>query len=317
MRVFLTTFFLGSVAAGAGAAHGQDYPAKPIRIVTAPAGGGGDMLSRQIAQGVSGNLGQPVVIDNRPNGVAGPNIVTKSLPDGYTLLVIGSTFWLEPLLQKIPYDPVTEFTPVTTAVSSLSVLVAHPSLPVKSVRDLIALARARPGALNYASTGVGGIAHLSMELFKSLAKVNIVGVPYSGGNPAIIAMLRGEVQLIFSTAVSAIPHVQSGKLKALAVASPKPSLVMPGVPTVAATGLPGYEYVAVLGMFAPARVPEAIIRRLNQEVVRFLTIAGTKQRLLDLGYESIASSPEELAARMKSDIVTLGKVIKDAGIKAD
>lgn len=301
---------------GAGIVRGEIYPNKPIRIVTSETGGGNDIPTRLIAQGISVPLGQNVIVENRPSSVTG-ELVSRAVADGYTLLVHGSNFWLGPLLQKTPYDPVRNFSPITLAASTPNVLVVHPSLPVKLVKDLITLAGAKPGLLNYASGSTGSSNHLAAELFKAMAGVNIVRIPYNGTGRALNGLMGGEVQLMFPNAGGATPHLKSGRLRALAVTSATPSVLGPGLPTVAASGLPGYESVNTLGIYAPVRTPAAIITRLNQEIVRFLKTPEAKEQLLNSGVEVVGSSPEQLGATMKSEILRIGKVIKDAGIKAD
>ena len=275
------------------------------------------MAARLIAQGISGPLGQPVVVENRPPFIT-TETVAKAPPDGYSMLLNGSIVWVLPLLQKnVPWDPLRDFSPLTLVSSAPLTLVVHPSLPVKSVKELIALAKARPGKLDYSSAGQGVPPQIAAELFKSMAGVNIVSVNYKGSGEALTALIAGEVQVAFGNAAPVTPHITSGKLRALAVTSSEPSKLAPGLPTVAASGLPGYEYVSVIVMLAPAKTPEAIIRRLNQEIVRALNNPDVKQKFLDFGVESRSSSPEELAATVKTDMARMGKVIKDAGIKAE
>ena len=307
---------IGLVVLGAGAVRGQDYPTKPIRIVTGSAGGGQDFATRIIAQGISGSLGQPVIVDNRGgSGIIAAEIVAKAPPDGYTLLVAASPHWILPLLQdQVPYDPVKDFSPVTLALRLPNLIVVHPSLPANSVKELIALAKARPAALNYGSSGTGASTHLAAELFKAMAGVNLVRVPYKGGGPALNALLGGEVQVWFPNVAAAAPHVRSGKLRALAVTSTAPSALSPGLPTVAAS-LPGYEAVSMIGIFAQAKAPAAIINRINQEIVRVLNTAEVRERLLSTGVEPVGGSPKEFAAAVKSEMAKWGKVIRDAGIR--
>jgi tripartite-type tricarboxylate transporter receptor subunit TctC len=300
----------------AGAVCAQDFPLKPLRIITSEVGGGSDFTARLIAQGLSGNLGQQAIVDNRPAGVAQGEAVAKAPPDGYTLFVTGDTLWTLPLLQKTPYDPVKDFAPITLMARAPTLLVVHPSLPVKSVQELVTLAKARPGALNYSSGATGSSSHLSAELFKSMAAVNIVRIPYKGGGPAIIDLIGGQVQLTFGSASAITPHIKSGKLKALAVTTAQPSALFPGLPAVAAS-VPGYESVAVHAVFTSAKTPDAIIRRLNQEIVRVLNQADVKNRLFNTGIETVGGTPEELAATINSGMTKLAKVIKDAGIRAD
>jgi tripartite-type tricarboxylate transporter receptor subunit TctC len=299
-----------------GLARGQDYPNRTIRIVTSASGGGTDFVARVVSQGLTGSLGQQVIVDNRGGNIP-VEIVSQAPPDGYTLLADGSSFWVTPLLQKAPYDPVRDFSPITLVVSAPNLLVVHPSLPVKSVKELIALAKAKPGELNFSSGGVGGGAHLSGELFKSMAGVNMVHIPYKGGGPAMIALLGGEVQLLFPNTPSAAPYMKSGKLRALAVTSAQPSVLFPALPTVSASGLPGYESGTTYGIFAPAKTAAALINRLNQEIVRVLNRTDVKEQFLNAGVEVVGSSPEQFAATMKIEMVKWGKLIKDAGIKVE
>jgi len=295
---------------------GQGYPTKIIRIVTSAPGGGSDVLSRLIAPGLTESLGQQVIVDNR--GSIAPEIVAKAPPDGYTLLVSGSPLWVLPLLRaNTPWDAVKDFAPITLAVSSPSILVVHPSLPVKSVKELIALAKARPGELNYASGTPGATPHLAAELFKVMAGVNMVRVGYKGTGPGILGVMSGQVELMFPNAGSAMPHVRSGRLRALAVCNAQPSALVPGLPTVAAAGLPGYETSSPQAVLAPAKTPVTLVNRLHQEIVRVLNRADVKERLFNSGGEAVGSSPERFAATIKSDIVRMGKLIKDAGIRVE
>jgi len=310
-------FSVGLLAAGAGVASGQDYPNKPVRMVTAAPGAAGDFVARLVALGLTESWGQQVIVENRGgSGVIPIEIVAKALPDGYTLLVFGTTLWLLPLIQKVSYNPIGDFSPITLAAVTPLLLVVHPSLPVKSITELIALAKSRPGELNYASGISGSATHLPAELFKAMAGVNIVRVAYKGGAPAISALIGGEVQVMFATASGAGPHVNSGRLRALAVTSAQPSALFPGLPTVAASGLPGYDAASIMCIFAPAKTPAALVGRLNRDIVRVLNKADVKERFIKAGSEVVASSPKELAAAMKSDMATMGKVIRDAGIRA-
>jgi len=299
---------------GADAAFAQAYPAKPIRMVVTGVGSGGDFAARLIALGVSPALGQQIIVDNRGSGNLPAEIVSKSPPDGYTLCLSAAPLWITPFLRKTPYDPVEDFAPVTLVVTSPNILVVHPSLPVRSVKELIALIRARPGALNYATSGIGGSGFLAAELFKSMVRADMVRVNYKSGGLALTELMSGEVQLFFANAGAVAPHMKSGRLRALAVTSAKPSALLPGLPTVAAGGLPGYELVSVQGIFAPARTPEAVVARLNREIVPFLQRADVKEKFFAAGMEPLGSPPETLAATVKSEMDRLGKVIKGAGI---
>ena len=295
----------------------QDYPSKPIRLVTSAAGGGSDLIARLIIPAISVPMGQSVVVDNRGGSVLAPEVASKSAPDGYTLLVNGGSVWAIPLLQKAPYDPIKDFSPISLLAREASVVVVHPSLPVKSIKELIALAKARPGELNYSSAATGSSGHLAGELFKSMAGVKILWVPYKGQPQAITALISGEVQMTIYNVGSVAPHVKSGKLKALAVTSADPSALVPDLPTVSASGVPGYEAVGMTGIWAPAKTSGSIIDRLNLELVRFLNMKDVKDRFLNAGVEAVGTTPEQFAIAIKSDIVRMAKTIKDAGIKVE
>ena len=295
---------------------GQAFPSKTVRIVASEAGGSGDFISRVIAQGLTSSFGQQVVVDNRGGGVIAGDVVAKSAPDGHTLLLYGNTLWLLPLMRKqIPYDPHRDFAPVTLAARAVNVLVVHPSLPVKSVKDLVALARARPGELNFSSAAPGTMNHLAGELFKSMTKTNIVRVSYRGSASAMNAVMSGEVQLMFASAAPVQPHIQSNRVKALAVTTAKRSSSYPNLPTVAEAGVPGFEAVSFHGMFVPAKTPEPIIARLHQEIVRILQRPDTKDRLASIGAEPVGSTPAQFAAAMKDEVARMGKVIREARIQ--
>jgi len=320
-RVFLSAPLAGLLIVVCGAALAADadrFPVKPIRIVTSEAGGGLDFVARLVSQGLSTTLGQQVIVDNRPSGVFTGSIVSKAAPDGYTLLFNGSSFWMLPFLQKnVPYDPVRDFAPITLATSSPLMLVVHPGVPAKTVQDLIALAKSKPGELNYSSSSAGTPQHIAAELFKSMAGVNVVRIPYKGAGPAVVALVAGEVQMTFSSAGAAVPHVKSGRLRALAVASAEPSALAPGLPTVASAGLPGFEAGSLWGFFAPAKTPAALVTRLRGEIVGVLNKPDVKEKLMSSTTEVIGSTPEKFAAAMKADMVRGAQVIKAAGIKAD
>jgi tripartite-type tricarboxylate transporter receptor subunit TctC len=306
---------VGLMVTGAGSVYSQDFPNKPVRILTGAPGGVGDITARLISQGITGSLGQPVVIENR--SIIAYDAVAKALPDAYTLLLDGGSFFLAPLLQKTPYDVIRDFSPISETSILTFVLVVHPSVAANSVKELVGLAKAKPGVLNLAIFGVGGQSHLAGELFKSMAGVNIVSIPYKGSGLAVIGLLGGEAQLIFATGSSVASQVKSNQLKALAVTSAQPSALFPGLPTVAASGFPGFEAVGITGFFAPAKTPAAHINQLNREVVRVLNQPDVKEKLLNSGVEVATSSPREFAALVKSELAKWGKVIKDAGIKVD
>ena len=300
----------------AAAALAQGYPNRTIRIVTPPAGAGNDFVARVIAQGTTGYLGQQVVVDNRPASIVG-ELVAKSPPDGYTLMAIGSVLWLTPFLQdSVGYDPVKDFAPISLTARSVNVLVVHPSVPARSVKELLALARARPGQLNFATGATGSSNHLAAELFKSMARVDIVRIAYKGSGPALNDMIAGQVHLMFPTSVAAMPHVQTGRLRALGVTTLEPSPLAPGLVPVAQSGLPGYESVVIYALFAPARTPADVIKRLHAALVQYRDAGGGGDKFTGAGIEVVASSPAELAAVMKSEMTRLGKLVKEAQIRA-
>ena len=308
-------FSVGLTVFSAGIACAQDYPSKPIRVLTSALGGSSDFAARQIAQGITEGLGQPVIVDNRGN-LSG-EIGAKAPPDGYTIVLDSFSFWIAPLVQAASYDPVRDFVAITLVGASPTIVVVHPSVPVTSIRELIALAKAKPGTLNYASSGTGSSQHLAVELFKSMAGINIVHVPYKGGAALVTAVIGNEVHLTFASTAMATPHINSNRLRALAVTSAEPTALVPGLPTVAASGVPGYEFTSKVAMFAPAKTPRDIINRLNRETVLFLSKPIAKERFFRNGSETFGSSPEELAASVTADIAKWGKVIKDAGIRAE
>ncbi len=297
---------------------GLVYPNKPIRVVTGGVGSGSDFVARLIAPGLSDSLGQRIIVDNRGSGVIPGEIVAKALPDGYTLLLYGNAMWLSPFMQdRIAYDAIRNFSPISLTTTTPNILMVQPTLAVNSVKELIALAKSRPGELNYGSGPAGSLTHLAAELFKVMAGVNVVRINYKGVALALNDLLAGQVQLMFPTPATVMAHIKSGRLKALAVTSAQPSALVPGVPTVASSGLPDYAFVAIQGIFAPAGTPAPIINRLNQEIVRLVNKADMKEKLLSTGVEAVGSSPGHLAAAVKSEMASMGKVIKDAGIRGE
>jgi tripartite-type tricarboxylate transporter receptor subunit TctC len=304
---------VGLAGLAVGTAASQEYPNKPIRVITSPAGGGNDFVARLVARALSGALGQQVVVDNRPT-VLIADLAAKAAPDGYTLLVTGSAHWIGPLIDKTSYDAIRDFETITLIDRAPSTLVVHPSMPVKSVRQLIALAKAKPGELNFAVGGPGSSNFIGAILFSHMAEVNVVRVPYKGTGPAMTSVMSGETQAMFASAGGAAPHVKSGRLRALAVGSLKPSALAPGLPTIAASGLPGYVSDALHALYAPARTAPAIVTRLNQEVTRYLQSAEAKEVFLKAGVEPAPTSPAELTTIMKSEIDRIGAVLRAAGI---
>ena len=316
MQESVRLFTAAALAACAcGAAFAQNFPERPIRIVTTEAAGGGDMSARLIAQGMATGLGRQGIVDNRGGGALAVEIVAKAPPDGYTLLIYGGTLWIGPLLMNdASWDAFRDFAPIMAAVRVPNLVVVHPSLPVKTVKELLALAKARPGELNYSSGSSGASTHLAAELFKSMAGVNIARIPYKGAASAMPALAGGQVQVMFPTVAAAAPYVKAGRMRALAITTAEPSVLAPGLPTVAAAGVPGYESSSLFGAFAPANTPAALINLLNREMARTLNLPDIKERLLVASVEVVANSPAEFAAMMKADIVKWGRLVKQAGI---
>jgi tripartite-type tricarboxylate transporter receptor subunit TctC len=311
-----------SAACGLAIAADIAYPSRPIRIVDAfPPGGPSDIVGRSISPRLTEALGQPVVIDNRGGaaGVVGCDLVAKAAPDGYTLLLGPSgALTIQPSLSaKLPYDAQRDFEPVTQLTSGPQVIAVNPGVPAKSVGDLIALAKAKPGQLNYASGGTGTANHLAAEVFKLAAGVDIVHVPYKGTGPALASVLAGETQMIVSSLLPALPHLKSGKLRALAVTSSSRSSAVPDVPTAAESGLPKFETSSWHGILAPAKTPRAIIARLHDDFVKVLNLPDVRERLLAQGLNVVGSTPQAFAAYMRSETVKYARVIKQVGIKPE
>ena len=309
-------------ASGAALAQGAaGFPSKPIRLVLPyPPGGGSDTIARPLAQRMSESLKQQVVVDNRggASGNIGMEIAAKSPPDGHTIVfALTAQLAVNPALyRKIPYDPVRDFEPITLLASGPYILVVHPSLPVKSVKELIALARARPGQITYASSGNGSGGHLANELLNSMTGVKMLHVPYKGGGPALVDLLAGNVQVLFSTYLASKPHIETGRVRALAVSTAK-RLSGVDIPTVAEVGVPGYDAGVWYAFLAPAGTPREIIGRLNTEIVGAAAHPEMKALLARAAIEPIGSSPEELAKFMKSEIAKWAKVVKDANVQVD
>lgn len=304
----------GAMVLGAAAAPAQDgYPAKVVRIVTSAPGSNNDWGARLVADEISPAMGHRVIVENR--GGLAAEVVAKSAPDGYTVLFYGPAAWTLQLFRPVGFDPVRDLAPVSLAMTSPIVLVVHPSVPARSVKELVALARSRPGDMNYASGTVGATPFIAGELFKYMAKVNIVRVAYSGTGPSMIGLLSGEVEMMFPGAGSVWHFVQQKKLRALGVASLKPSDLTPGIPPIALT-VPGYESASNIAFFAPAKTPPAIVARLNRELNGALAKPEVKQRLLKGGVEAVGSTPEALGAYVRADIAKIEKLVKAAGIVA-
>jgi len=295
----------------------DSYPVKYIRIVTAGVGGGNDWLARVVAQGIAGPLGQPVIVENRGGGVIPGEVVSHAPADGYTLLAMSGSLWIGQLLRKTPYDVLRDFVPISLADRAPNVVVVHPSLPVASIKELIALARAKPNLLNYSSAGTASSSQLSGELFKALAGVQMVNIQYKNNSQETVDLLSGHVQLSFATASVVMPQVKAGKLRALAVTSAQPSPLAPELPTVASAGLTGYESESLHAVFAPSGTADAIVRRLNAEIVKLLRTPTIREQFLATGVEAVGSSPAELAALVRTEMARWGAVIKQAGIHGE
>jgi len=316
-RVLLTLFALCAMFPVAA----QNYPAKTIRLVSPfPPGGSVDVVGRILAAKLTENLGQQVIVDNRSgaSGIIGTELVAKAPPDGYTLLI--NTLPLvtnEFLMPRMPYDPIRDFEPISMVTSSPSLVTVHPSVPARSVKELIALAKSKPGQLNYSAAGVGTNPHIAGELFNLLAGVNIVAVQFKGGGPADIAALSGEVAATFGNISQEVEYVKSGRLRALAVTSATRNSALPELPTVIEAGLPGYEFLTWHGILAPKGTPAPIVKLLNEQLKKILTGPGEAKLWQDRGLDVIASSPEDFAARLINERKKWGDVIKKRGIKAE
>ncbi|HXF66085.1 MAG TPA: tripartite tricarboxylate transporter substrate binding protein [Burkholderiales bacterium] len=310
----------GSVVS-ALAAGAQVYPAKPIRIVVPfPPGGTSDILSRAIGQKLAEEWKQQVIVDNRPGASAniGAEIVVKSPPDGYTLLLASTIHTINPsLYSKLSYDPARDFTPITLIAATSQVLVVHPSVPVRSVKEFIAYARKRPGELHYSSAGNGSQPHLTAEMFKARTGIDIVHVPYKGAPPAMTDLLAGHVALTFATSPSAVPHVKAGKLRALGVSTLKRISALPEVPTIDESGVPGFEASGANGLVGPAGMPAAIVEKLNAAVVRIVNEPAMSRYLRDQGAEPWTTTPAEYAAYIRSEVAKWAKAVKDSGARID
>jgi len=315
---YLTGFVLAALP---GCAAAQNYPAKPVRFVAPyPAGGVNDIVARVLGGRMSPALGQQWIVDNRPGrgGNIGTDFVAKSSPDGYTLVHGGmGSLTLGPFLSKVPYDSVRDFAPITLTARAPNVLAVHPSLPVKSVKDLIALARAKPGALNYATPGVGSTPHLAAALFVSMTGVKMVHIPYKGGAPAATDLVAGQVPIGFAPIASLLPHIGSGRVRGLAVTGLQRSAALPNLPTVSEGGLGGFEMSPWFGVLAPAGTPADIVAKLNQELVKILRSPEVATQLAAQGVEPAHSTPDEFLAVIKGDLQKWGKVIGEAGIKGE
>ena len=318
----MSCFVLAAIGVLSGNAGAQDYPNKPLRlIVPFPPGGGNDILARSVGQRLAETIGQQVIVDNRggAGGLIGAELAAKAVPDGYTIFLasIGNLAFMPALHAKLPYDPVRDFAPLTLLATSAFIMVVNPSLPAKSVKELIALARAKPGQLNYGSSGQGSSLHLTGEIFKLATGADLVHVPYKGSAPALTDLIAGQVQIMFGTMPPTLPHVKTGKLRALGVSGAKRSVAAPEVPTIAEAGVPGFEVLNWYGIVAPSKTPAAIVQRLNGELVKTLKAPEMIESLGTQGLEAAGGTPERFGVFIKSEMAKYAKVIKAAGIRAE
>jgi tripartite-type tricarboxylate transporter receptor subunit TctC len=298
----------------------QAYPAKAIRVIDAyPPGGSTDVVARIVGPKFQESLGRPWVIDNRPGaqGIIGSELAAKSPPDGYTLLLFTGSHAVHPSIYKnLPYDLLQAFAPITQMTSTTNVLVVHPSLPVRTLKELLSLARARPGQLNYSSAGIGSTTHMAMELLKSMAKVDIAHIPYKGAAPAVMDGVAGHVAMLFGPMPVVSPHARAGRLRIIAASTRSRSAAIPEVPTVAESGVPGYEATNSVGILAPAATPREIVLKLNSEILRILKLPEVRERLMAMGAEPVGSTPEEFTAFIQADMQKWAKVVRAANIPA-
>jgi tripartite-type tricarboxylate transporter receptor subunit TctC len=317
----LAIALVAGASCGTSQAADSGYPARPIRLISPfTPGGGNDLVSRTVALAMSRNVGQSIVVDNRPgaNTIVGMELVAKAAPDGYTLIMTSSTQAINATLYpKLPYDSIKSFAPVTIVGSSPLIIAVPPSSPIKSVTDLIAAARAKPGELTYPSAGTGNATHLGGELFASMAGVTLTHVPYKGSGPGLTDLSAGRLAVAFSTALSVVPFVKGGRLRAIAVTSNARSAFMPDLPTVAESGLPGYEAGSWYGVVAPARTPQPIVARLHAEIIKVLALPDVRERLVSQGIDPVGNTPDQFAAYIRAEIVKWAKIIKSTGVTAE
>jgi len=323
LRQFILGFALLWAAAGATGAQQEaaSYPVRPVRLIDPYApGGGSGLIARLVGARLGETWGRQVVVDNRPGAAAaiGTEIAARSAPDGYTLCMgTSGSIAISPNMNKVPYDPVKDLIPITQTSAQVMVVVLHPSVPIQSVKELIAHARAQPDRIIYASSGTGGSGHLAAELFQALAKVKMTHVPYKGNGPAVLAQVSGEVQLGFNNILAVLPHVQSGRLRAIAVTSAKRAPTVPDLPTLAEAGVAGYEATSWNGIFAPAKTPRPIIDKIHADVVKILKAPDVREKLIAAGSDPVGSTPEEFLAFVKVELARWGKVIRENNIRAE
>jgi len=298
----------------------QQYPERPVRVIVPQSPGGStDLVARAVAQRLTESLGQNVIVDNRPGAgsINGTDLVAKGAPDGHTVLAVAASFTINPAVRKkLPFDPVRDFTPVTQLVTLPHILVLHPSVPATSVKEFIALAKSKPGVLNYGISGIATSTHMAGELFMHMTGIKMVSIPYKGGAPGMTALLGGQIQLYFATISTAIPHIRSGKLRALGVTTAKRSVAAPEYPTIAEAGVPGYEHASWVGFLAPAGLPQKVLSRLNKESARAVQSQDMKALLLRDGLEPVGNSPREFERIIKTEIAKWNKVARVANIQA-
>ena len=319
MRVHIL-MLLAALGMAAGAASAQKYPAKPVRIIVGfAAGGGTDIAARVIAQKLADAFGGSFIVDNRPGaaGNLGAELVAKSAPDGYAIFMANSTIAIPSLFAKLPFDVRRDFTPLSNIALGPSVLSVHPSLPAKDVKGLVALARARPGELVYGSGGVGNITHLAMALLASSAMVRLVHAPYKGAAPSLVALMSGEVQAVFSSVPAALPHIGSGRMRALGVSVSRRSGALPDVPTIAEAGLPGYYAASWYGLLLPAGAPKAVVDALSKEIVAIMRAPDVREKMLAQGFEPVGDAPEEFSKFIREEISRWEQVVRNAGIRPE
>jgi tripartite-type tricarboxylate transporter receptor subunit TctC len=317
MRFVAVVIFVCACAS----AHAQTFPDRPVRLIDPYApGGGSGVVARLVAPRLAEIWGKQVVVDNRPGaaGAIGTEITARATPDGHTLCMgTSGSIAISPNVNKVPFDPVKDLIPITQTSAQSMLVVVHPSLPIQSVKELIAYARAQPNKLAFASSGTGGSGHLAGELFMALTQTKLTHVPYKGNGPALLAQLSGEVQLGFNNILAVLPHAQAGRLRAIAVTSSKRALAMPSLPTLSEAGVAGYDATSWNGIFSPARTPRAIIAKINADLVRVLKMPDVKEKLLAVGSEPVGSTPEEFLAYVKLELARWGKIVRDNNIRAE
>jgi tripartite-type tricarboxylate transporter receptor subunit TctC len=314
LQMFRTVLFM---CCGSGVLA-QVFPSKPLRFLTTGAGATTDLAARTLAQGLSDSAGWTVIVDNRGNTIVAAELAARALADGYTLLVLTEGLWRGPLLQKMPYDPVKDFVPISLLTRAPNLLVVHPALPVQSVKELIALAKARPGELNYGAGAIGASTYMASEMFKHMAGVKLVFVPYKSSGAAVTAIMSGELQVMFASTGGAAPHVKTGRLRALGISTLQPSPLVPGVPTIAAAAnIPSYESAATACVFAPAAIPGVILERVSEEVRKVIARPDIRDRLFKQSVEAVGMTPAETVAYIKADTAATATLVREAGIRRD